>query len=539
MADQPLNALTKRRQAANMTEAGKRALGHQLAPYIRSYVDASKFGVVYDTTIDSSVAVQAAIDASKGKALVFTGEFSARNVKMADSTYNDTRIICEGRWHMPTDGMTNTPGLNVPAALHIGTASGIVLHFRGHGERASKGNREQISMLMLAGSTNLDIPEFDVIECRGDGVYISHLGVGALGAICNGVRFGRFSAVNSSIDGRNAVSIITGRNISIESLWVDGFGRLQNAGPMMPGGFDIEPDHDYEIVENISIGKAYIRTVGQAGFAVHGRGAIRTRNVSCMDLMLENYADPNTVDEYAAMTQQYGDLVKVVNSDNVRIRGEAKWVNAYGNGLIANGNRNCSIDLTLSHVNTGAITGGAPILGGISTEERCNYNLSIRDVSRYGWVHGAETSCRLTGDISGAVTTHYSNRFANLLDGAAVRSRYSVAVDDATNWTRAYRHNSGTYDRCVLHDVDLSNHTTVNNRVDDTVMMRENVGGVTDAAAQPNDGSWIAGQFVRDTARTVTANGNIRVGWERMTTGSANVASTDWRAVYVKTVDTV
>ena len=73
MADQPLNALTKRRQAANMTEAGKRALGHQLAPYIRSYVDASKFGVVYDTTIDSSVAVQAAIDASKGKALVFTG----------------------------------------------------------------------------------------------------------------------------------------------------------------------------------------------------------------------------------------------------------------------------------------------------------------------------------------------------------------------------------------------------------------------------------------------------------------------------------
>lgn len=53
-------------------------------------------------------------------------------------------------------------------------------------------------------------------------------------------------------------------------------------------------------------------------------------------------------------------------------------------------------------------------------------------------------------------------------------------------------------------------------------------------AAQPNAGTWVAGELALNNAPSVS-NGIELIGWKRKTTGSAHVAGTDWDEVYTST----
>ena len=56
------------------------------------------------------------------------------------------------------------------------------------------------------------------------------------------------------------------------------------------------------------------------------------------------------------------------------------------------------------------------------------------------------------------------------------------------------------------------------------------------AGAQPSTGSWVRGAFVKNNAPTIDANSMSLVGWLRISTGSGNVAGTDWVAVRTSNV---
>jgi hypothetical protein len=56
------------------------------------------------------------------------------------------------------------------------------------------------------------------------------------------------------------------------------------------------------------------------------------------------------------------------------------------------------------------------------------------------------------------------------------------------------------------------------------------------AAAMPTTGSWVIGAFVRNTLPTVDANQMTITGWLRISTGSGNVAGTDWTVVRTSNV---
>jgi len=499
--------------------------------------DASEWGVTYDSSVDSSTEAQAAIDANKGGFLVFSKDFMAKDLKMDDSTYNGTTIIMEGRMYLAGNGSANTPGLAVPAGLYIGPVADVTLHFRGHGNRLNMTVREQISLLVLAGCTNLNIPEFDAVECRGDGVYMTHTGSGSLGDYCDGVHFGRFRAVNSATDGRNGLTIITGKNIVVDDYYSNRFGHLVGGGSM-PGGIDIEPNNLYELVENVQIGKAFIRTVGTAGFAVHGQSSKLTVNVTCANLVIENYVDPFIDDQNSNTTQASTTrLIRVANARQVKISAVGRFINAYGVGLEIQGSDDCNIALQATKVHYGLYAGGVAVYGGAKDCDRCRLDVVATDVSRYGAYVANLFDCVVAGTVSDPKTAFYTNRFGVYCAETLTRTRFEMGVEYSADWTRAYRNAAATYTSVVLNGVDLSAFTTVNNRVDDTVMKRTNSPGASDGTAQPNDGSWVQGQFYQDTASSKTANGNIRTGWLRLTTGAANVAGTDWEPVYQPTTD--
>lgn len=56
------------------------------------------------------------------------------------------------------------------------------------------------------------------------------------------------------------------------------------------------------------------------------------------------------------------------------------------------------------------------------------------------------------------------------------------------------------------------------------------------AAAQPASGVWVRGAFVKNVAPSLDANNMSILGWLRITTGSGNVAGTDWAVVRVSHV---
>ena len=56
------------------------------------------------------------------------------------------------------------------------------------------------------------------------------------------------------------------------------------------------------------------------------------------------------------------------------------------------------------------------------------------------------------------------------------------------------------------------------------------------AGAQPSTGSWVRSAFVKNTAPTIDGNSMSLGGWLRISTGSGNVAGTDWVAVRTSNV---
>jgi len=73
-------------------------------------------------------------------------------------------------------------------------------------------------------------------------------------------------------------------------------------------------------------------------------------------------------------------------------------------------------------------------------------------------------------------------------------------------------------------------HITEDGSPADTTMGNMLNGPVLSATAQPASGTFVQGQFVRNEAPAVSA-GKMTLGWLRLTTGSGNVAGTDWTAV--------
>ena len=238
-------------------------------------VSVLKYGAIGDGRHDDSAAIQKALDQNKGGTILIPeGRYLHAGVKLDGAAYNGTKIICRGDLLLkPRSSQKEMNLQGTFVGLIIRNCDNIEVHYRGDGNRKLQPEQEHCFNVVVAGAKNVRFPTFFCKEIRGDGVYISQADLQRASRMSQNIYFGRFEAENSEDDGRNAMSIISGKDIVI-----DDFRSVRVGGKviiMQPGGFDIEPNTDFQIVDNVWLKKAYIDTAGNFGLQCFGRAHSR------------------------------------------------------------------------------------------------------------------------------------------------------------------------------------------------------------------------------------------------------------------------
>ena len=234
-------------------------------------VDPRWYGSAIDGSTDDSTTLQACIDANKGGTIIIPeGDCLHAGILLDGSTYDNTKIICRGRLKLKpnTGGSSNFGGAWV--GLIIKDCDGVVVEYKGDGNRTNMVTGSVPHLVGVAGASNLHFPVVNVKEVRGDGMYISQSNWTSSSTTPTNISIGDFKAYNSADDGRNALSVIAVDGLTIGSFHSDGVGGVVDT-VRNPGGLDIEPNFGYQDCKNITVGSLFVRTVGTVGLALVGK----------------------------------------------------------------------------------------------------------------------------------------------------------------------------------------------------------------------------------------------------------------------------
>ncbi len=199
------------------------------------------FGAVGDGVRDDSAAIQAAIDAGKGKRIVIKaspagGRYLCAGLVLGDASYDDTQLICDGGELVlaPDHGKSNFD-TSIWAGIRVTNAARVTLDLRWHGNRTAiqAAARTPIAWCSPVLSRTR-IKSLVCREIRGDGLYIGRVSPIKGGAASSNVVVDSVHCFNSVDDGRNAVSVISCDGLSIRDLFSYQVGGVI-ASVRMPG----------------------------------------------------------------------------------------------------------------------------------------------------------------------------------------------------------------------------------------------------------------------------------------------------------------
>lgn len=187
------------------------------------------------------------VNACKGGVVrIPRGEFIASNILLSGSSYNNTRFECEGTILLKQRASSSD---NNFGGAYVGIIIKDVFNISGNikmnGRRTLQPVEEHIYCLGIAGGGDINL-NLDIQEVRGDGVYVSQSDWLSNSTITNGLIL-TGTVENSSIDGRNAVSIISANNFHVRMTYKN-VGGVVNS--QQPGGINLEPNFDYQSITN-------------------------------------------------------------------------------------------------------------------------------------------------------------------------------------------------------------------------------------------------------------------------------------------------
>jgi hypothetical protein len=518
--------------AANVTftQTGSGAQATTVKEKLNETVSVKDFGAVGDGVANDTTAIQAAIDANKGgKIIIPQGTYLCAGIELDGSSYNDTTIICDGTLKLIADaGSSNFGGAWV--GLLIKDCDGVTLAYKGDGNRSAMTAREQIFLVGIAGASNVNIPRFEAQEIRGDGLYISQSNWTSSSTLPTNIRIGSFFAKNSAAgDGRNALSVI-----SVDGLYIDNIVSIDVGGTIdgtiQPGGLDIEPNFGYQACKNITIDGGYIRSSGTSGFAVLGKAITNdaTRDWNCFNISvkLTNIRTGTSGSGIAA--------AGLTRCKDIKIDLKESYATTKGKARIID-----HADNIKGVINCNNVTNGVE-LGILNKVTDFDLQIFVNDYSGSAIKTTEIENGRITGRVYGSAGGTTFAIECNAAGRGSINQTnivYSVDAPYDAN-TRAFRNEPSapvTFVNCIVQDCNFSGYASFS-VTNDAQILFSNVQGMTSASAIPTNGTWATGQIVYNTTPTIDGNNMIQEGWTRLTSGSGNVAGTDWTYRYVSTV---
>lgn len=513
-------------------------------------------------------AMDNALQAAKGGAatlIIPDGTWYHGGHVMEGSEWNGTRIHCDGVLKLAPDASLS--GRATLFTKKIGLAfrncTDIHLNYRGDGNRAQQVSAEPHALVGLAGvrrftSEYIEGKEFtsDVLvlllrdgnDLTGNTATESDRRTLLDSQNCADVTIGRLSGWQSSVAGRNTLTVNSCEGLSIRHFraHLDG-GTIGSTG--MPGGLDIEPNaatgqsYSHSMVSDVQVGSAHIVTAGHGGFAINGKpdpdGRACVRGVTCPDVKIRSVSEQLATN---SVFVRYAETVRLpactLKNDYSSRSLPAPMINQAGVWV-----GSCK-DVEISAVAHGY---GRGLYIGQATNPVSDTHVHIEayDVHDVGVFAGALTDVRLTGEVhsfspsSTAVGNKFSVRVHGL-NGTATqtRARYEInARGGLPNQSRSYRRDLGastlvTMVDCEVAECDVSGWSDRLQAFDQfsTDIRKHRVRGLTDSPVKPSRGEWRAGDSVerRPIPTSDLQSPSCVVGWIRATDGAGHVLGTDW-----------